>query len=286
MCCLECHAEEDDRATIVQLVRDLGHDDFKRREAATVALKERGLVALPLLREAAIDRGDLERRIRAVEVLAEMLQSKDLTTSVDAQEAMRAIFLSNNYSVAERASAFLAAIPPQVRLDIKQLGGSFNLKGDVLTLDSNWKGTATDLIELRWLMDLRVVRMRKFDDVDACLQQLRYAPWIEEVGLFDSPIGLKGAEALPKLKGLKVAHIVRSNADDAMMVHLKNCQSLEWIDVAGSNVSDKSLPIFVSMPNLGGLDLRDSEVSEAAAKQVAEKHPKIKVLFTRLEAER
>ena len=58
-----------DDAEIARLVKQLGHDDFDKREAATARLKEIGEPALAILRKAATESGDPEVRCRSAALL-------------------------------------------------------------------------------------------------------------------------------------------------------------------------------------------------------------------------
>ena len=95
---------------VSDLIQQLDAPNFQDREQAAQKLQAQGKPVIPALSEAA-ETGNLETAVRSIQILQNLMESKDKPAAVDAKAALEKLADSNNASTARRAKSALAPKP-------------------------------------------------------------------------------------------------------------------------------------------------------------------------------
>jgi hypothetical protein len=88
---------------------------------------------------------------------------------------------------------------------------------------------------------------------------------------------IKDFSALAQLKNLSRVHLELSAIQDADLVHLSQLEQLEYLNLYGTEISNEGLSHLEALPNLKTLYLWQSQVDEAAARELVEKMPQLEI---------
>jgi hypothetical protein len=212
----------------MQLIRQLGSDEFREREAAGNALRALGRQALPALHKAAAGDGDLEVRFRARALVAELdgpvLAFRRLGGTVDVDEK--------------------APAQPVVGVDL-----------------SNTRATDDVLIQLKGLTALRELRLPG-NVRDAGLEHLKSLAGLERLYCRSARVTDRGLAHLEGLKKLRYLHLDCPKVTDAGLAHLKGLVKLVTLYVDSPGVTDAGLAHLRGLTDLRVLSLFGTGVTD------------------------
>lgn len=94
----------------------------------------------------------------------------------------------------------------------------------------------------------------------------------------NSDVSVESISVLPKLKNLKVLSFSDLQLPQGFAEIVANCNSLEFLNVAGSNFGDRDLQYLQSLPSLKTIDLFQSQVSATGISSCKQKRPSLNIL--------
>ncbi len=95
---------------VSDLIKQLDAEGFQDREQAAQKLEAQGKQAVPALAEAA-ETGNLETAVRSIQILQNLMESKDKTAADEAKSALEKLSGSKNPATARRAKSALTPKP-------------------------------------------------------------------------------------------------------------------------------------------------------------------------------
>jgi hypothetical protein len=205
---LLAQAAEPDAGKIDRLVKQLGSDNFRDREAAGKQLAEIGEKALPALQKA-VTRDDAEVR-RQVKRLIEAIR-----TQLDAT----------------------------ARAAIKKLGGRI-MEGDGenvrVALDKS-RAHAPDVARVKGLRHLTILWLAGTPVTDAGVAHLRGLKSLTGLDLSNTQVTDAGLAHLGGLKSLTGLGLSNTKVTDAGLAHVRELKSLQSLDLSNTKVTDAGL---------------------------------------------
>jgi hypothetical protein len=298
---LAARAAEPDAGKIDRLIRQLGSEKFREREAATKALQEIGGPALPALWKAFHTSDDPEVRLRAdrlVEAICCRGQATVRALGGEIQEDEDAAgkpFLSVNLSGTKAADADLAHLqwlgrvepqPPRAgRGKVPEI--VYRNGADCLNaLDlSGTRVTDAGLAHLEGLRKLKRLSLRATAVTDAGLAHLAGLEHLQMLALARTRVTGAGLAHLAGLANLRCLYLSgapvtdavlarlrefprlrhldlsRTSLGDANLARLGKLQALEWLDLSGTRVTDQGLPHLRPLGRLRFLRLGGNRVT-------------------------
>jgi hypothetical protein len=209
---------------IAAWIRDLNHERFSLREAASRRLLRAGAPAIGPLAEAAAA-GPLETTVRAVQILCELGQSPDLEIATAAEQALRMLATPRITSASEQAAAALATLDAQAehraREALLKLGAAYGsgvarVSGPPdpshLLLNTRWKGTDDDL------------------------RLIERVTQLDFLSLHGTPLSDKGAAILGHFKHLKRVELYGTKVSPRALAALRDALPTTEIDVRGGGL--------------------------------------------------
>jgi hypothetical protein len=124
---------------------------------------------------------------------------------------------------------------------------------------SNKPVRGADLIYLRGLTSLRVLRLRGTQANDASLEIVRDLRDLEVLDLADTAVTDRGMPHLETLVGLRLLALGRG-VGDAGLYHLRNMSDLACLSLHGDKVTDAGLAHLARLRGLQALDLSRTKV--------------------------
>lgn len=246
-------------AEIQQWVEALGSDQFIQRAAATQKLTKAGIPAIdPVVQ--AVERGDLEVRLRGIRVLLEIALSDEVAEQDAALKALEGLAAHPQATVSRHASQSLAGVS-QIRqqraIDVlRSQGAKIHAAGDeigriilsrVLTveIDENFKGGECDLARLRWLLDA---------------QQVVFA---------GKQVKDNWLAALKSMESLRYLTIKRASITDDGITHLKEVPNLQRLSILYCPITDRSAEQFKPLDGaISMLILFGTQITPAGAEKL------------------
>jgi hypothetical protein len=287
-------AAEPDAGKIDQLIRQLGSDNFRDREAAGKQLEEVGEKALPALEKAAT--GDDAEVRRQVKRLIEAIRTQLDATARATVEKLGGEITEGDSDTGEiivRVDLIRAKDPDIAHvkglrhLTILWLIGTPVTDAGVAHLQelkslqylwlSNTKVTDAGLAHLRGLKSLQYLELSNTKVTDAGLAHLRGLGELWELILDGTPVTDEG---LARLRGLKTLHLVSladTRVTDAGLAHLRGLDSLNILNVSGTGVTDAGLDHLKGLDKLCFLILRRTKVTKKGIAHLQQHLPKVKV---------
>jgi Leucine-rich repeat (LRR) protein len=149
---------------------------------------------------------------------------------------------------------------------ISQLGG--RVEGDSVSLRGTWV-TDADLIELAAMAKLRRLDLSHTRITDEGLLHLKPASQIEELVLYYAEqVSDQGMNAIKDWTRLRVLDVRGTRIADGTLAVVGGLKSIEWLDIANTNVTDNGLDHLVGLTRLKHLALGRSRLSETATATV------------------
>lgn len=288
-------------------VQQLNDERFATRESATRALMNAGGASLPAVAEA-VQHDSAEVRVRALYVL------EHLAASTDAQLQQQAVGVIEELARGELPQVSVAARQSLTRIDALRSANTLqrfiaqgavversrmNVNGQSqeviasLTIDPNWQGEAEDLLQLRWLEDIRSVELigeRITNEVVAAALQI---DGLLTLSLKDAKIdpqafaSLGSNEAAAQLLTLTIKYCP---VGDAAVPTIGEAKKLQLLELYGTEITREGLTQLAQLlpaaeldyrrggflgvrgisDPLGGLDDTQCRISEVVAGSAAE----------------
>jgi hypothetical protein len=239
-------AAEPDPARIERLVRQLGSDQFRERQAAMQALDAAGEAALPALRKAEND-SDPEVRRRAGRI----------------REVILARLRAQAVAHVERLGGSVAKVP-----DEPGSGVSVTLTGNDVR--------ESDVARLRWLDDLEGLDLSGTGVTDAVLARLSLRG-LKQLDLSATRVTDAGLAHIRQCQGLKYLNLEGTTVSDAGLAHLGRLKNLCSLWLAGTKVTDAGLGHLAGLSGLCRLDLAGTTVTDAGLADLQKKLPRLQV---------
>ncbi len=251
------------------MIKQLGSDDFREREAAMESLQRIGRQALPALRIAQ-NSENLEVRHRAKMLLDQL--------DVGIQPLLNRGARIHYYSKQK---------PSPVSVDgVEMVGTAFS---------------DDDLMHVREFTNIKRLSIPNASRItNAGLAHIRHLRSLESLTIGGAPIndlsalsGLKGLENLD-LAGTKITddglasikdhiyllhlYLSKTSITDAGLVHLTNMKDLRSLDLSGTKLTDKGLAHLRVLEKMEILKLRDNQITDAGLVHLKELR-KLRYLF-------
>lgn len=217
-----------DAEEIERLVKQLGSEDFREREAAMESLRRIGRATLPALRKAQSS-ADAEIRRRAKKLLDQM--------GVTVQSLLNRHASIRYYKNQKPA-------PTSIR-EIDMVGSAFSDYDLILV---------GEFENLRWL-DLDLAHV-----TNAGLRQIGHLTNLERLDMSDTLVS--DISALRKCSKLIWLGLGSTRITDRDLEHIKHFPNLETLNIGGTNITDAGLARLKHLKKLRQLNLVDTKITD------------------------
>ncbi len=184
--------------------------------------------------------------------------------------------------------------------------------GVIVVMDSNGKHVFSVNLSMPQVRDNMAEAMRLLPDLyyvenidlsdssvtDEHLENLAGLKRIASLSLNDTQIGNAGLAQIAGLSSLQAVYLINTNVTRDSLVYLgglpelkildltgskvdgdlaalKGAKNLDWLLLAGLNVSDAAIDTLIEMPNLGRVTLAGSQVNAEAVKRLEVANPEL-----------
>lgn len=261
-----------------QQISDLSAGSFNDRERAASELAGAGESVVPLL-ESTVESNEFEARLRALQLLRQIYQANDFAASFAAGDALRRLALHQQELIASYANDALQAQYGLAINRLKKKGAIFTSDNTIVELSGVWTGTSKDILDLRWLKELRTLRLSKPQLDDHALDVLRWLGHLSELVILDAQITDAGLTQLRHVPDLRILHLARTKVSDEGIPRLLHLRSLNSLDLSGTQVGLAGVKRLASLDKLLFLDLQLLPISVADRKQLQTLLPKAQILI-------
>lgn len=232
LCCLlglilvhsgRCQENPDKR--IEDLIRQLGSEEYDRRESAGTELVKIGSPAVPRLRSMVRETKDPEIETRAREIFIRIQEEE--------------------YS---RAQATLKKLGRSLdQLDETLIG---HLQPHLLDLNRS-KVTNQDLLALQGLKEVTAISLANTRIGNEGLRNLVGMENLKSIRLDDTNVTDEGLIHFAQMQKLRSLKLMNTKITDQGLGHLKRCSALEYLDLTGTGVSIEGITsLKKSLPGL------------------------------------
>jgi hypothetical protein len=277
-------AQESPDEQVKQWIADLGSPMFNTRQAASKNLAARGAKAIGALTQICEASEDRETVTRAVQVLGQILETRDDATSQEAEAALRNLVDHAEKSVALLAKSTLSHWKMKICIRtidrLKRQGawiGQPTTTADgtpEVTLQlslKDWKGKDSDLALLPDLGRIFVFQVAQAPMGNEGLKFLTKCQSVERIFLDQTQIDARGLEIIahvPRLKNLRLMGL--KTLDRQGVESLSAISTLESLNLDSSRLTSDMLPAIARLKGLRSLDLSRTGVSDERITVLAE----------------
>lgn len=265
-------------------IADLASPVFTTRQAATKNLAARGVKAIPALIDLCESSRDRETVTRGVQVLAQLLDSRDGAVVQTAESSLKQLARSADKSLAHLAKTSLDRWRMQVSIRtvdrLKRLGatvGQPTTAADgtpevyLQIYKKDWKGQDSDLA---LLPDLGRIGLFKVDSAPIGNDGLRFlekCSYVEKIYLDHTQVDARGLSIIAKAPGLrKLTLIGLSTIDRTALEGLTNISTLEHLSLDACEVTPGALSVLPKIASLKQLELPRTKIASAQLAALAE----------------
>lgn len=270
---------------------ELSSPNFTNRQTACKNLAAKGAKAVPAIIALCETSQDRETVIRGVQIIAQMLDSRDESLHKLAEASLQQLSASADKSVALLAKNALG----NWRMDVcfrtvdrlRRLGASVGqptTSADgtpevYLQINSkDWRGEDADL---QLLPDLGRIGLFKVDQAPIGNEGLRFLEKcrsVERIYLDHTRIDARGLAIIAKAPQLKKLTLIGLNTIDREgLESLASITTLEHLSLDACNITSAQLPILAKFSSLQQLDLSRTKITDAGLGSLAEL-PKLNTL--------
>jgi hypothetical protein len=271
-------SERPNKKQLEQQIFDLSAASFNDRERAASELANAGESVVPLL-ESTVESNEFEARLRALELLRKIYQANDFAASFAAGDALRRLALHQQELISSYASDALQAQYGLAIDRLKKKGAVFTSENQIVELGESWNGTQKDILDLRWLQELRTLRLSKPQLKDETLGVLRWLGQLFELVILDAQITDQGLTHLQHVPDLTILHLARTQVTDDGVQRLLHLGSLCSLDLSGTQVSAAGVKSLSALEKLQYLDLRHLPITVDDLTQLRIRLPKTHILI-------
>jgi hypothetical protein len=237
---------------LAALVEQLDADEFLTREKATESLVKAGTAALPALRKV-LTSGSLEATSRAFYILRELGLAASFDGSDEAWALLSELAERKEVpTIARRAAATLAELTrrrsAQALAELETLGAKIS-RNQVLTgialeqsitaleIGPDFRGGEHDLWRLKWLSDVPQLIFIGEKVTEGWIKHATAAPGLEELHLYQTPIGDSALAALAGHASLEQIGLYYTPVGDEGLAALAKLPALDFVKLYGTQVT-------------------------------------------------
>lgn len=258
-------------------VADLDHKEYARREEAAANLRRFDVLSIPYLVHGAGEHS-IERTMRCVRLLGQIyIWSEDPETSRRAEEALRHLAESQHLTASPRAQFVLSRQQPWAHSMLFLWGARIRFENATVDIRDNWQGEDQGLLQLRFITDLREIRLDGAPITDRGLNCLRWLRNVKTLAILQVPISDNGLSQLKNVADtLETLHLSDTKITDAGMTHLAGLRKLRYLDLSGTEVTLDGLRQISSLSELRDIDLRRTAVRDVDREEVSKMLPHLR----------
>lgn len=225
--------------------RSLSAEQLVKKFSSAVA-SERNEAVEELLRQetaavAALNAGcrhsDAEVAYRSAALLIKLLDSSDDVVRRDAYAAFRDTGTERHpIAVSTLAEESLRRNNAAINRLIAK-GGVVRDQGNTITVNSNWSGQSSDLLQVNWIVNLESLELTHAQATDAILAQLLVLPQLKSLSLSQSGITNRGIKQLSSAVHLQSLLLQNTRIDDAAVKVLAGLTDLKALNLFQTDIS-------------------------------------------------
>ena len=235
------------QASIDQLLKQLGADDWQDRQKAQDELVKLGEDVVPDLRKLLKTTADEEVRTRVESALRE-IWTKDKTVA-------RIQEIGGKVVIDDKAPA-----KPVVAVDLR-----FTQSVDA------------DLEHFKGLTGLQSLDLDQTRITDGGLEHLEHLTSLQTLDLMRTAVTDAGLERLKGLTSLQRLDLRGTRVTDSGLEHLAGMSGLQVLDLMSTKVTDAGLMHLKGLTSLKALSLRDTKVTDAGVKNLQRQLPDVQI---------
>lgn len=232
-------------------VKQLGHDEYLRREYATRELIKAGEAAVPALSEA-IRSGDLETTTLSIRVLSDVALAQSPNQEDGAWGALRDLSVNSTGSRQSIARNAVAEIEDQRESDayeaLENAGvyighddfavGALTSNKMLVRIDDSWNGNTEVTGWLRWVRGIQFLSLRGKAVTAEVINNAVRMPDLHTIGLIDAKATLPMLQGLEKLKRINSLEIRYVTLDEETTDMIAGLPIRESLNLMGTGVTD------------------------------------------------
>ncbi len=244
----------------------LGDKSYSNREEAFSKLQQNALAAIPLIEQRLTTGMNFEQAIapeaalRMVRLLSEWSSEPETSPGREALEALRRVATVGSTLTSARAQNTLSDLTIRQSVTatnrLRQLGVFIDnervqivtaqLPHYLMKLDDSYRGTSAELSQLRWLIEVEMVRL---------------------TGVVVDHVVLENVVALPNLKILQLRDVNLSVEDFELLTGVRK---LETLEILYSPIDSSFVPILSELPVTSNLRLFGTKLTDADIEMLSE----------------
>lgn len=260
-------------------VTKLESESYAARSVATERLILAGRNAIEPV-TAAVETGGLETVIRGVYVLRQLaINAESPQVQTLAYDALERLANRRVTTAARRASAAMMAINEtrqrQAQARLEQLGAvitmtqvrvgaRINHPFPAIHFGESWRGTAEDLVHLRWLTNYMPNETAK---------------WM--IAMEGERVTDAWMRAVAPLENVAVVHLKSTSVSDDGIARLRDMPDLQYVELRYLPITDASLPHIKAIQSLQRVEVFGTKVSAEAAAQLQAELVNVEVDYRR-----
>lgn len=255
-------------AALQTWVKQLSDDSFGLRERASAELIKAGMPAIAAI-EKSLDADNPEAASRAVQILNHFALSPDVPLETAASDMLGRLALGKGPAAREarqQVARLAARREERARARLTSAGMIAHVHsptGEGMTVygvefNDQWAGTADDLAQLRWLINVQQVTITFQQADDSWMEHLGALPGLAYLSIKRTKISDQGIRKLrPETQPLQTLELKYVDVTDAIIDHLQQIRSLSRVRLFGTNITVEGAQTLQQKLALADVDHRD-----------------------------
>jgi hypothetical protein len=256
---------------VAMLIGDLASNKSRTRHEAMNRLIDSGKTAVAELVQAIPD-GDLDFRIRGIQVLQQLGMDDDLDLSIAAENALISLSEHKEQRVAQLANKSVTALfkskeastlkmfqdnGATIRSETEKIGLRYHYPLSTLIIDESWKGDDSQLAQVRYLRNVMAIEFVGQRIDDQLIETFPSSSELVSIAFKKTMISNETIRILSRFKKLERIEVHYSEGVTIdCLESLKNCESLSEIKFYGTGVSVEERADFEFALKNAKIDIR------------------------------